>query len=225
MIAIVLGSGFTRLVDHFAIKRKISFDTFVDFKIYDLEGHERIIYEAIFKNIACIIVSGKLHSYEGYNYLECTSPFQFICEKYQITDWIITSASGALNQNCAIGKWQKISSILSLDSLKKVNTCERDKNIITNNSKTYAFQKGPSLGTVAEYVMLSRYKADLVGMSMLPEAIFLNSINANYYLYSLPVCSYASLDYTITEPKHTQVLEIANKGILDLLDIIKKHIK
>ena len=80
------------------------------------------------------------------------------------------------------------------------------------------------MGTVAEYKMLSHFGADLVGMSLLPESIFLKSINAKYQLYSLPVCSYANLDYSITEPTHKQVIQIADQGVLGLLQLLKEKI-
>lgn len=224
MIAIILGSGLNNLLDYVSIKRLIPYDDFIDFEIQPLDGHDRIIYEANLEGQSIIILSGKLHLYEGYTYHQSVAPLRYALDQFQITHWIVTSACGSFNNNCKVGIWQKVSNIISLESIPGIWKENKilDTNII--NGKTYAYQKGPSLGTVAEYKMLSSFGADLVGMSMLPESIYLSSMKTKYDLYSLPVCSYAPLGYDIIEPSHKQVVEIANKGVLGIIDILKAKI-
>ena len=224
MVALVLGSGLKNLVNHLSVKRSMSYSEFLDFKIKTLEGHDRILYEASLGDKTFLILSGKLHLYEGLSYEQCIAPLRSVAEKYDVTNWIITSASGAFNKNTVVGQWQKISSLLTLENISGLRSNKHFKASKNPNGKTYAFQKGPSLGTVAEYKMLSNFGADLVGMSLLPESIFLKSINAQYTLYSLPVCSYSALNYNITEPTHRQVIQIADQGVLDLLKILKEKV-
>jgi len=221
----MLGSGLGELINHLSIKRSVSFNDFVDFKIKSLDGHERAIHEASIEDQSLIIISGKLHLYEGYTYSQCIAPLRHVAENYTITKWIITSASGSLNDDSKVGQWQKISSLLTLENIPQLSSSYSVKIPCTSNGKIYAFQKGPSLGTVAEYRMLRKFGADIIGMSMLPESIFLTSLNSNIELYSLPVCSYSSLDYNIVEPTHEEVISVAKKGVLNLLEILKREIK
>ena len=222
MIAIVLGSGLNTLIDYVSIKRSIPYDSFIDFEIQPLVGHDRIIYEAHLEDQPIIILSGKLHLYEGYTYNQSVAPLRYALDRFQISHWIVTSACGSFNTNCKVGIWQKVSSIISLENIPGLWQKNNILNANIINGKTYAYQKGPSLGTVAEYKMLSSLGADLVGMSMLPESIYLNSMKRTHDLYSLPVCSYASLGYDIVEPSHKQVVEVANKGVFDLIGILKE---
>ena len=68
--------------------------------------------------------------------------------------------------------------------------------------------------------MLLQFGADLVGMSILPESTYLNSIGVKPLLYSLPVCNYYPITYNIFEPSHEQVLDETNQAIPKLVTIL-----
>lgn len=223
MIALILGSGLSKSVDHFEIQRELPYNQLFHIPYDVLDGHERMLYEVKHGKQNLVILSGKLHAYEGYDYDELIAPLEYVDKHYNIDQWIVTSASGGLSKEVKVGEWHEIKDIITLDSLNgltgikpKVNRSQQGFN--------YAFQKGPSLGTVAEYKMLSILNADMVGMSMLPEAIYLESINANYSMYSLPVCTYDPISYSITEPDHQEVIAVADRSITKLLSIIIDNI-
>ena len=220
MIAIVLGSGMSSLIDFIAVDKSIAYDSFIDFDIIALKGHDRIVYEAKINGAPIIILSGKLHLYEGYSYEQSIAPLKYVSEKYHITNWIITSTSGALNSKVKVGLWQKVSSVVTIENIRGLFTSTKCISPIVTEAITYAYQKGPALGTAAEYKMLFQFGADLVGMSMLPELIYLKSIDVNPLLYSLPVCSYHPLGYDIPEPSHEQVIEVANQAVSKLVAIL-----
>ena len=122
MIAIVLGSGMNSLIDFVTLNKSISYDSFIDFEITTLEGHDHIIYEAKINGTPLIILSGKLHLYEGYSYEQSVAPLKYVSEKYQITNWIITSASGALSSKAKVGVWQSISSTITLENIPRLSS-------------------------------------------------------------------------------------------------------
>ncbi len=224
MIAIVLGSGMNNLIDFVEVEKSISYQSISEFDIVPLEGHDRIIYEAKLNGKSLIILSGKLHLYEGYTYQQSIVPLEYVNTHYSIDQWIVTSASGALSESIIVGEWQKVSDIISLE---KINGLSIRTNRITFPKielATYAYQRGPSLGTVAEYKMLNQFGADLVGMSMAPERIYLNSINAQTTLYSLPVCTYHPVTYRIKEPSHKEVMQIADTAVSGLVTILSSLI-
>ena len=223
MIAIVLGSGMSNFIDYVDIEKSISYDSISDFKIIPLEGHDRIIYEAKLDGNPIVVLSGKLHLYEGYSYEQSIAPIQYVMDNYKITKWIITSASGGLNSKSNIGEWQKISSIVNLENIPGLYSSTK-RISLNGEGLIYAYQKGPALGTVAEYKMLCLFGADFVGMSMLPELTYLMSISVNPDLYSLPVCSYHPIDYNIKEPSHKQVILVANQSISKLVTILSTTI-
>ncbi len=220
MIAIVLGSGMNSLTELIEIENTVAYQCFADFKILPLEGHDHIIYEARINGQEVILLSGKLHMYEGYDYGQSISPLKYVHQNYVIDHWLVTSASGALSKHIKVGEWQEVSDIITLENIKNLTSSTINRSNTTSIGATYAYQKGPALGTVAEYKMLAKLGADLVGMSMLPEQIYLNGINANYKLYSIPVCTYYPITYDIQEPSHKEVIAIAEIAIPKLTIII-----
>ncbi|MDG1717889.1 MAG: hypothetical protein P8H42_09690 [Saprospiraceae bacterium] len=220
MIAIVLGSGMNSLIDFVTLNKSISYDSFIDFEITTLEGHDHIIYEAKINGTPLIILSGKLHLYEGYSYEQSVAPLKYVSEKYQITNWIITSASGALSSKAKVGVWQSISSTITLENIPRLSSSTKCISHKETEGLIYAYQRGPALGTVAEYKMLLQFGADLVGMSILPESTYLNSIGVKPLLYSLPVCNYYPITYNIFEPSHEQVIDETNQAIPKLVTIL-----
>lgn len=224
MVAIILGSGLSSLIDFVEIDRSIAYDTFVDFDIFPIAGHDRILCEARLCGEDIIILSGKLHLYEGYSYEKSIAPLMYVANNYEISQWIITSASGGLTPKVRVGQWQKISSIVTLEQISGLSSSLTIIPTSHENEIVYAYQKGPALGTVAEYNMLAKCGADVVGMSMLPESIYLSSISANVMLYTLPVCSYDPIHYGISEPSHDEVVAIAKEAVSDLVAILESII-
>lgn len=216
----MLGSGFNGLVDHVEISHKVEYSSFLDFDILALEGHERVLYEAKLDNVEILILSGKLHAYEGYNYNQIISPIEYVDKNYNVDQWIITSASGGLSSRAVVGEWHQISNLISLDTINRVQS---NKSYALDQCAgcTYAFQTGPSLGTVAEYKILSKLQADMVGMSMLPESTYLKGKRKSINLYTLPVCTYYPIENNITEPSHSEVIVIANRSVIKLLSILR----
>ena len=221
MIAILLGSGMSNLKDYIDIVNTISYQSFCGFYIAPLDGHDRNIYEAKINGNSIIILSGKLHMYEGYNLSQSILPLQYVNNQYNIDQWILTSASGALTQAITVGEWYEVTNFISLEKFSGLNTPKWKSTSQLTKNVTYAYQRGPGLGTVAEYKMLSKFGADLVGMSMTPEMMYLNSINANTLSYSIPVCSYYPISYSIQEPSHDQVIEIVKESISKLVTILE----
>ena len=161
-----------------------------------------------------------MHLYEGYSYEQSVAPLKYVSEKYQITNWIITSASGALSSKAKVGVWQSISSTITLENIPRLSSFTKCISHKETEGLIYAYQRGPALGTVSEYKMLLQFGADLVGMSMLPESTYLNSIGVKPLLYSLPVCNYYPIDYNIFEPSHEQVIDETKQAIPKLVTIL-----
>ncbi len=223
MHAILLGSGLSSFIKFFEVSKVVSYSKVVNFGFSPLEGHERKIYLVKHDDIDFIIMSGKLHYYEGFNIDQISAPIRWVIDNYDIHSFTITSASGGLSSSIDIGQWADINSIVYLPQLTKI-FINHDRNCemySTLNQKTYAFHQGPSLGTGAEYKMLENLGADLVGMSMLPEVKYLVTQSVKLRLLSLPVCNYYPFE-NIKEPSHKEVIELADASTISLRDLFCK---
>lgn len=229
MKAIVLGSGLSEFVSHFDIQSYELFQDFLEIEIYPLEGHERKLYLAKFKDQEFVILSGRLHYYEGYSIEEISKPLQYAIDKYKVSEFWVSSVSGAFRKEVMVGSWYKVKRLLSFPFYNQMLGSFGDDCSTTNDSLmnleelSYAFQQGPSLGTLSEYKMLNKMGADLVGMSMWPEYLFCNSNDFNFSLLSFTVCNYFPLE-NIQEPSHKEVVALANEGAQKLANLFKDYL-
>lgn len=218
MLGVVLGSGFSDLVDYFDVVDTISYEEIIGFKVNHLEGHKRKLILCRYDNQDLVILSGKLHYYEGYSEYECTLPIRYAINKFGLKKIIVTSASGALSSNIKIGNWYKLNAILSFPTIKI--SCGNQNSEVNSIKKGYSYNyhQGPSLGTESEYKMLDKLGFNFVGMSMLHEAKLLNRTNLEASFLTFPVCNYG-LKYE--EPSFEDVVSLASSGVIDLSEKIK----
>ena len=228
MQAILLGSGLGQLVDHFQIVDQWSYSDFTDYKIQQLDGHERIVYKAAFAECECMILSGKLHAYESYSHEQLLRFYESVCGKFGIDSMVVTASSGALTKEAKVGHWYQVNGIINASGIRVGGRQNQLSKSTTEfgalKSLIYGFQSGPNLGSLAEYNMLYWLGAQLVGMSLLPEYHVLKELLIETTLLSLPVCNYAPLNELI-EPTHQEVINVANKAVIDLARIYKTHVK
>ena len=222
MLGIALGSGLGGFADHFKIRQRIPFNSFMKDLPPKVEGHARELLLAETKGKTFLIFSGRLHFYEGISLETLTLAYDFTIKNFGLERLVLTSVSGALQEDIRIGEWQQVNAFLPFPkkmtgfpdlqgALKPLPSCQ-----VSLPQRTYAYQQGPSLGTQAEYKALRSLGADLVGMSMYPEYCFFRQTALPVWYWSFPVVNYTSLD-NYSEPSHQEVMRIAQKGIDSLL--------
>ena len=232
MIAIVLGSGLGKFSEYFDQIKSEPFEDFFDVDFETMEGHERSFIWCTYKDVKFLIISGKLHYYEGFSLRESTLPLQYAINKLGVDKFIITSASGGLSEKIKIGEWTSVYQIGAVPQLfnnkrkqydlAEFNHCLKITGRLFSNLSPvrYAFQQGPSTGSAAEYKMLSKLGADLVGMSMLPESSYLKSLNVDVHFLSVPVCNYYPF-IDLSEPSFEEVLKVSFEAVPKLVNIFK----
>lgn len=225
MHLIILGSGCAPFVDFYQAEVINNFQNFPAIHMLPLEGHARILYKASYKENAFFILSGRWHYYEGYTLPQMRILLLSIIEEYAITSVTITSAAGALQKNIATGQWYQVSDFLCLPKVPtlSLNSFASTQNHFALPTATYAYHQGPSLGTPAEYRMLSHLGADLIGMSLIPECIILNQAQINFHCLSVPVCNYFLGD-TMKEPTHSEVMSTASIAVPQLVKYFNDYL-
>ncbi len=235
MRAIVLGSGLNKFSEHFQITKSLPFEGVLDVSYKYLDGHERKFIWCKFEGKTFLIISGKLHFYEGHHFEELVAPLRYAIEKIGVTELMITSASGGLGEKVENGRWTYLDQVVSIpavnlglkenfiggSAVSKTRTDYECFQILPNVK--YGYHQGPSLGTNAEYKMLDHLGIDLVGMSMYPEYCYLKSVGIESHFLSLPVCNYYPFESTV-EPSFEEVLEYSSMAIPKLVDIFKQYL-
>ncbi len=201
-IGIVLGTGLGRLVDHIESGIVAHYHNIPFFPLATVEFHSGKLIYGILENKKVVVMQGRFHVYEGYEFDDVTYPIR-VMRELGIKKLFISNAAGAINLNFKMGDIMLIEDHINLQggsplAFKNVADfgvrfvdmsqpydmamCTKIKEIavresITLHSGVYASVVGPQLETKAEYRMLKTIGADAVGMSTVPEVIVANHLN------------------------------------------------
>ena len=193
---IVLGTGLGNLVNRLEVIKEISYKVIPNFVPTTVESHSGKIILAKWKGVELLLLSGRLHYYEGYSIQEVTYPIRVLHELGVNRIWL-TNASGSVNPHLNAGeivfiddhinfhpenalrgaydprlgiRFPDMSSTYAPEELAIAKrSCEKLK--IEFKKGIYFGLQGPSLETPAEYRMIKLLGADIVGMSTVPEVI------------------------------------------------------
>ncbi len=193
---LVLGSGLGKLCDAIEIEAAIDYSTIPHFARTTAMGHVGRLVCGNLEGVPVIAMNGRFHFYEGHAMRQVTFPMRLM-GALGIDLAIVTNAAGGVNRQYATGDVVVIEDHINLmcgnpltgtndDSLgprfpdmsqpydlvlmARALTIARLHHIIAHRG-VYAAVAGPNYETRAEYRLLRRLGADVVGMSTVPEAI------------------------------------------------------
>ena len=195
---IELGSGYGGLLgDDFIKEYSETYENLVDFvkKSY-VDGHSKILSIGTLCGKKVLLLSGRIHMYEGYNEME-TSFFIRIAKRLGAKNVLLTNASGGINKSFNPGDVMLIDDHITMfvrsplmgenieefgprfpdmgvvydQELREIVLNVAKKNGIDIKRGSYAQLYGPQYETPAEVNVLKAIGADAVGMSTATEAI------------------------------------------------------
>ena len=195
-LAMVLGSGFRSILEDWEIEASFPFSDLPGFYQPQVPGHEEAaILVARRKECRVVIVSGRMHFYEGYSMDSATLAIR-VLHHLGIEKLLLTCSAGAIRNDLRVGdmvfivdhinfmgvnplhKWSWADGDGFLD-LSRIYS-ERLNLILENCSRAHGIRigrgvyvgvPGPTFETPAEVRMMRTWGGDLVGMSVLPEAV------------------------------------------------------
>ncbi len=198
-IAIILGTGLGKLVNHIEIEQELDYEHIPNFPVSTVDFHKgKLIYgEMSGKKI--LAMEGRFHYYEGYTMQEITFPVR-VMKALGVKFLLISNACGALNLDFKKGGLMLLDDHINLlgdgpligpnhnglgprfpDMSQPYSAFLNEKmerisieNGITLYKGVYVAVAGPNLETRAEYRFLKGIGADVVGMSTVPEVIVAN---------------------------------------------------
>nr|WP_298924435.1 purine-nucleoside phosphorylase [uncultured Allomuricauda sp.] len=247
-IGIVLGTGLGQLVDEIENSIEAHYNHIPYFPLATVEFHTgKLIYGTI-ANKKVVVMQGRFHLYEGYDFLDVTYPIR-VMHQLGIKKLFVSNAAGAINLNYKKGdimliedhinlqggsplafknvaefgdRFVDMSEPYDLDMRNKINAIA-EKEGISLQKGVYASVVGPQLETKAEYRMLKILGADAVGMSTVPEVIVANHLR-------LPIVAVSVLtdecDPDNLKPVNIQeIIEIAGNTEPKMIQLFKELIK
>jgi purine-nucleoside phosphorylase len=241
-LGIILGTGLGGLVRDVEIVSLLDYKSIPHFPISTVESHHGNLIFGHISGHKAVVMQGRFHYYEGYDLYEVTYPI-LIMRKLGIDTLLVSNACGALNPLYHRGDLMIMRDHINLlfdTPLKKyklatANKIIYDKELINLAEKiaieinipvqkgVYCALRGPCLETRAEYRMVRKTGADVVGMSTIPEALLSSNIGLRILGFSIitDIGFPDSLQPAVIE----EILETASEAEPKLTLLMKKIIE
>jgi purine-nucleoside phosphorylase len=200
-IGIVLGSGLGKLAEEIEEVKIAHYHNIPFFPLATVEFHSGKLLFGNLEGKKVVVMQGRFHLYEGYEYTDITYPIRVLHE-LGIRKLLISNAAGAINLDFRKGDLMLIEDHINLQGgsplafkgvtdfgdrfvdmsepydpglRSRLREIAREKGVVLHEG-VYASVVGPQLETRAEYRMLRTLGADSVGMSTVPEVIVANQL-------------------------------------------------
>jgi purine-nucleoside phosphorylase len=209
-LGMVLGSGFYGADCLVEAARRIPFGEVPGFAATTVPGHKGEVVTGTICGRTVVLLSGRVHGYEGHPLAEITFPIRVLAA-LGIRALVLTNAAGSINPRFAPGDfmvlkdhlnfmgssplsgpaWPGLSRFVDLScvydpELRRVARAAARAVKVRLHEGIYAAVPGPNYETPAEVRALELLGADVVGMSTVPEAIVARQ-------YGLPVLALSCL--------------------------------
>lgn len=195
-VALVLGTGLGGLADAIDIETSVAYGDLPHFPVSTVQSHEGRLLLGILNGVPVVAMQGRFHHYEGYTLQQIAFPIR-VMRLLGADTLIVSAACGGMNPLWGPGDLVLLDDHINLmgDSplvgenldelgprfpdmstpydrgLREVAAAVAMEERIVLREGVYVAVAGPQLETRAEYRMLRRMGADVVGMSTVPEVI------------------------------------------------------
>ena len=233
-IGIVLGTGLGSLVEKLEGASVIPYVDIPHFPVSTVASHAGQLAFGKLDGVDVVLVSGRFHYYEGYS-MEELSYYLPVLQKLGVRTMIFTNAAGAVNPHYQAGDIVAIEDhinffpmnplrgpndeslgprfpdlSLTYDSMILKSALDLAKDLgITLRQGIYFGWQGPSLETPAEYRMIHRIGADMVGMSTIPEVLVAKYLGMRIAAFSI-ISNVSFPKSVIRETTIEEVIEVVN---------------
>ncbi len=243
-VALILGSGLGALADQIENSRSTAFADIPGFAAATAGGHRGEVIAGTFAGKPLVAMAGRLHRYEGHSNDDVAFPVR-VMRELGAEVLIATSAAGGVNPKLAVGDivvirdcvdWMRGASPLLAMTRPQLEValrrdecfdpelariamqCSRREDFAAHEG-TYLATLGPTYETRAEYRMMRRLGADVVGMSTVPEVLAARAMDMRVVALSM-VSNVARPDEFVAA-NHTEVLQAGRDAAVKMEAIVR----
>lgn len=241
--AILLGTGLGALAERISVEARIPYADLPQMPVSSAESHAGELICGQLGGQAIIGFSGRLHCYEGHSPAEVVAPVR-VAQAMGAQQLIMASAAGGLNPFYRVGDIVLIDDHINLMGVNPLvgpnderfgprwpDMVEPYDHGLQAHAQSaalrqgvqlhhgvYAAVLGPNLETRAEYRMLQRLGADLVGMSTVPETIA--AVHAGIKTLAFGIVTDLCLPDALEAADVAKIIAAANSAEPKLSDLI-----
>lgn len=239
-LAIILGSGFKQVIQDLKIEREINLRDVDGMPLPKVAGHGQSLLFTKVDGKDCVIVSGRVHMYEGFTAHDVVHTLRVLA-RCGVTGVLLTNAAGGLHtglqpgnilairdqmnltgQNCLVGEARDLGK-----QFVDMTQCFDPEwlNILSGLTKgrtgVYIGTLGPTYETPAETKLYAGLGGDVIGMSTVQEVIAARQLGLRVGCLSFVTNLCGGLSSNID---HQHVLDIGAKHETELKQILKSAI-
>lgn len=239
--ALILGSGLTELADQLTEAIRFSFEEIPGFATATASGHRGELIIGRLCDQTVIAMAGRLHRYEGHDNDDIVFPVHVMAE-LGADALIVSNAAGGLNATMNVGEivvirdhinrlggsqlaFPAASALLTRrgaaydEAWSQLALAVARSEGFAAREGTYLATLGPNYETRAEYRMMRRLGADVVGMSTVPEVLAAQSLEMRVLGLSM-VSNVANPDRP-GDTNHAEVLEAGRAAAAKMESIVR----
>lgn len=195
-VGVILGTGLGGLATEIDVETEISYEDLPHFPLPTVESHSGRLILGTLDGVSVVAMQGRFHLYEGYSLQDVTFPVR-VMGALGADTLVVSGAVGGMNPLWDLGDLMLLDDHINLlgenpltgpnldalgprfPDMSRPYDCELQEIAISSAMElgitlrrgVYVAVAGPNLETRAEYRMLRRLGADVVGMSTVPEVI------------------------------------------------------
>jgi len=247
-VAIILGTGLGKLADEIKNRIAIEYKDIPGFPLSTVETHSGRLISGTLGNKNVLAMQGRFHRYEGYTLQQIVFPVR-VMRSLGAKILLIASAAGGLNESYQKGDLMMIADHINLlgdnpligQNDEKTGprfpdmSAPYDRDLISIAEKigseekirlhkgVYVSLTGPSLETAAEYRFLRQIRADVVGMSTVPEVIA--GVHAGFRIFAVAVVTDMCLPDSLEPANVAEIIRVAESAEPKLVRIMSELVK
>lgn len=232
--AVVLGSGLGDYAEEFEDLKEISYRDIPHFPVSTAPGHAGKLISGVKEGKRVLIMSGRLHLYEGIPLEQIVFPIR-VLKLMGVRNLILTNAAGGVNESFRPGNLMLITDYINLTGRSPLagpnesmfgprfpdmsNVFSRElRQTALESAKeiglelrqgVYCWMPGPCYETPAEIRMIRLLGADAVGMSTVPDAMA--AVHAGMNILGISCITNMAAGILNQPITHQEVLEAGKK--------------
>jgi len=243
-VAIVLGTGLGRLAAEIDTSVAIEYPDIPGFPASTVESHAGRLLCGRLGGKSVIAMQGRFHRYEGYSLAQVTFPIR-VLRALGARSIVVSNACGGMNPDWSAGDLMLITDHINLlgdnpligpnddrlgprfpdmsapydAGLADLARSVARANGIALREGVYVAVAGPNLETKAEYRMLRRIGADVVGMSTVPEVIV--AVHAGMRVLGLSIITDMCIPETLEPASLEKIIAVAGRAEPHLTSLVR----
>lgn len=208
--AVILGTGLSGLSEVIDVTRELAYTDIPGFPELTVQSHQGTLMKGTLAGTPVLALNGRAHLYEGYDARQVTFAVR-VLGSLGIKTLIVSNACGGMRSDHAPGDILLIEDHINLmgtnplegpnhdpwgprfpdmsdpyaASLRALAHSKASEIGVSLHEGVYISVVGPNLETRAEYRMLQRMGADVVGMSTVPEVLVARHMGIQVLAFSI----------------------------------------